>query len=313
MGVRAPADRRFKRARVGPARPSRSWQWRAWLLAKLAVVTLGFVLAGFTLYRAAARTDSLRVNDIRVSGLSRLTASDVETLLAGVRGASIFAVNLDLVRETLRASPWIEDASVRRVVPQSLEIAVVERAPIAVARFPSGLFLIDGSGAIVDRFGPKHADLDLPIIDGFETVPRPGIRVEPARALLATRLLRSLADRPDLQQRLSQVDVSDDRNAVAMLEDDPALLHLGHERFAERIETYLDMAPTLRERVQAIDYIDLRFEERVYLRPVMANARPGLGQKKDVVAPAMAPAPAPDPEPDPGLADEIAPPREPAE
>jgi cell division protein FtsQ len=296
---------------VGQPRPSRSWRGRARLFARLGILAATCGAIGIAAYDAVARNGALRVNDIRVSGLSRLAPSDIEALISGVRRASILTVRLDDVRARLLESPWIEDANVRRVLPQAIELTVVERNPIGVARFPSGLFLIDGSGAIVDRFGPKYADMNLPIVDGFEAMPRPGIRVEPARAHLATKLLRALGEHPDLLRRLSQVDVSDDRNAVAMLEGDPALLHLGHERFAERLQAYLDMAPALRERVQAIDYIDLRFEQRVYLRPVMAKANKFIGTKKDGAAPAAEGET--DPGPDPGLADEVAPPREPAQ
>ena len=52
-----------------------------------------------------------------------------------------------------------------------------------------------------------------------------------------------------------------------MLQDDAALLHLGEERFLERVQSYVDLAPALRQRVPDIDYVDLRFEERVYVRP----------------------------------------------
>lgn len=313
MGVSAPADRRFRRARVGSPRPTRWWQPRARMVVRLVTLALACVAATVGLRHLLTGSDVLRVRDIRVAGLQRLTAADIEALIADVRGATIVRIDLDRVREALRASPWIADAAARRVVPRTLELTIVERVPVGVARFPSGLFLIDETGTLVDRFGPKYADLDLPIVDGFETVPRPGLRVEPARAQLAARILRALAARPDLLRRVSQVDVSDDRNAVAMLEGDPALLHLGHERFAERLQTYVDMAPALHERVQAIDYIDLRFEERVYLRPVLTKADTGGGGRGHRPAIPADPVPESDPGPDVGLLDEPAPPREPAQ
>ena len=47
-----------------------------------------------------------------------------------------------------------------------------------------------------------------------------------------------------------------------------ALIRIGEERFVERIQSYIDLKPTLRERVPSIDYVDLRFDERVYVRPL---------------------------------------------
>jgi cell division septal protein FtsQ len=90
--------------------------------------------------------------------------------------------------------------------------------------------------------------------------------------LAAVRSSSALAD------RISQVDVTDVRDAVVILEGDTALVRIGRERFAERLESYLDIVPVLRERVPAIDYVDLRFDERVYVRPLEgpgADAGPG--------------------------------------
>jgi hypothetical protein len=60
---------------------------------------------------------------------------------------------------------------------------------------------------------------------------------------------------------------------VVLLQDDPALLHLGEERFLERLQAYLDLVPTLHDRVPEIDYVDMRFEQRVYVRPADKRRR----------------------------------------
>jgi cell division septal protein FtsQ len=66
---------------------------------------------------------------------------------------------------------------------------------------------------------------------------------------------------------VSQIDVSDLHDAVVLLEGDATLLHVGEDNFLERLQSYVDLAPALHERVPDIDYVDLRFNERVYLRP----------------------------------------------
>ena len=73
---------------------------------------------------------------------------------------------------------------------------------------------------------------------------------------------------PDPSSKLvSQIDVSNAHDAVVLLDDDPALLHLGDERFRERLQSYLEIAEALRARIADIDYVDLRFEQRVYVKP----------------------------------------------
>ncbi len=60
-----------------------------------------------------------------------------------------------------------------------------------------------------------------------------------------------------------------------ILTDDPEIeLFLGEDRFLARLQSYLDLASALRERVPEIDYVDLRFDDRIYVRrPPGRNAR----------------------------------------
>ena len=85
-------------------------------------------------------------------------------------------------------------------------------------------------------------------------------------------MIAGLAARPDLLGKVSLIDVSNAHDAVVMLEGDTALLRLGEEAFAERLQQYLDLGDALRERVAAIDYVDLRFPERLYVRPAKGAA-----------------------------------------
>ena len=66
---------------------------------------------------------------------------------------------------------------------------------------------------------------------------------------------------------------------VVLLEGDPALLHLGEERFVERLQAYLEVASALRDRVSDIDYVDLRFDDRVYVKPRGASGTVEAGKR----------------------------------
>jgi hypothetical protein len=52
---------------------------------------------------------------------------------------------------------------------------------------------------------------------------------------------------------------------MVLFDDDPAWLHLGREAFAERVRRYLELRDALQDRFDGIDYVDLRFDERIYL------------------------------------------------
>src|SRR5262249_54549000 len=90
---------------------------------------------------------------------------------------------------------------------------------------------------------------------------------------LAARLILALRAKPAVARRLSQVDVTNPHNAAVIVNDDRALIYVGEDRFLARLESYFGLAAALRERVAEIDYVDLRFEDRIYVRPARSAAK----------------------------------------
>jgi cell division protein FtsQ len=266
--VAAPADRRFRRAHVKPA--SRKRRWRALIKPLLLSVALGLLLA-YGMYWAssvAAHTHVLQVERIIVRGNDRLSRGEVLAVLNGLRGESLVWTDLDRWRTTLLASPWVRDAALRRSLPSTVEVVVSERQPIGIGRINGDTYLVDERGVIIDHYGPQYADLDLPIVDGLSASPGDrGSTTDEARADLAARVIAAVRMKPQVARRLSQIDVTDVHNATVILNGDQAVLQLGEDQFLARLQAYLDFAPTLRERISDIDYVDLRFDDRIYVRP----------------------------------------------
>jgi cell division protein FtsQ len=266
--VAAPADKRFRRAHVKPGRRRRTWHAVAKPLAGwLALVA---VLA-FGVYRTtslAAHAGVLQIDRIGVRGNERLSKTEVIAVLDGLRGQNLLWADLDAWRRKLLASPWVRDASLRRSLPSTVEVVISERAPIGIGRINGEMYLIDERGIVIDPYGPQYSDLDLPIIDGLSLrAEGEGSATDEARADLAARVITALAAKPAIGKRLSQVDVTDMRNATVILSGDTATIQLGDDQFLQRLESYLDLAAALRERVANIDYVDLRFEDRIYVKP----------------------------------------------
>lgn len=265
-GVPAPADRRFRRSAVRPSRHGRwhaVWRYGRWGLA----VGLVAVLALWS-GRAVLASSWLRVSRVSVHGNVRLSAGEVETLVDGMRGENILQVDFDRYRRRLLDSRWVADVTLWRQLPSTIEVRVTERHPVAIARLASQLYLVDESGVVIDEYGAQYHDFDLPIVDGLVSSSPTGAGpvAEPERAKLTASVLMAFDARPDLRRRLSQVDVGDAHDAVVMFDNDPAWLHLGDAKFLERVQMYLELGPALHERFQNIDSVDLRFDERIYVR-----------------------------------------------
>ena len=277
MPITAPADKRFRRAQVKPAR-KRGRLASGRLRAVAAVFVIGLaVYAGYRAIAVVVGLEVFHIDRINVRGNHRLSNGEVLAMLQDLRGRSVLSVDLSEWRRTLMSSPWVADASLRRTLPSTVDVAILERAPLGIGRINGLLFLVDDRGAVIDEYGPNYADLDLPIIDGLSTDPGDA-GSDIYRALLARRLLDALRVR-NMVSQISQIDVSDARNAVVLLEGDPTLIRLGNERFVERLQSYHELAPALRAQVPTIDYVDLRFDERVYVRPARERRAPAAGAK----------------------------------
>jgi len=259
------ADRRFRRADIRPVRRRRVLQ-RVWQVGRVVLVLTGLVGIGVVTSSQVVGAGILTVDTLDVRGYQRLTAGEVEALVGHVRGENLLLVDLDQFRAGLLDSRWVADVTVRRVFPSTIAARVVERHPIAVARLGTQLYLVDDTGVIIDEFGPQYRDLDLPIVDGMAAATTAGGPIDPARAQLVARFMDALAGRPDLMRALSQVNVATAGNVIVLLGDDPTFLHLGDDRFLERLQTYLELTPALAERGRTVDYVDLRFGNRVFLK-----------------------------------------------
>ena len=269
--VAAPADRRFRRAHVKPARRKRTWRALAWPAIRYGLAALVAALAIYRGVQVSAKAHLLEVNRIVVHGNERLSRGEVLAVLSGLRGESLLWTDLEAWRRRLLSSPWVRDAALRRSLPATVDVVVSERQPIGIGRINGGdMYLVDERGVIIDQYGPQYADLDLPIIDGLAAVNHDGSLTDERRADLAARLMTALRAKPQVARRVSQIDVTDLHNAAVILSGDPAVIQLGEDQFLPRLQGYLELAPTLRERVADIDYVDLRFDDRIYVRPASA-------------------------------------------
>jgi cell division septal protein FtsQ len=245
--IAAPADRRFRRAHVKPARKSRGWRSRMRPLLQYAV---GALIVALLMYRAAivvARAHVLQVDRITVTGNERLSRGEVLAVLSGLRGESLLFTDLNHWRTRLLASPWVRDAALRRSLPSTVDVMVWERRPVAIGRVNDDMYLIDESGVVIDQYGPQYADLDLPLVDGLAGAGGDsGSITDEGKVDLATRVIAAVKAKPEIAKRLSQIDVNDPRNVSVILSGDTAILELGDDQFLARLESYLQLAPPLR-------------------------------------------------------------------
>ena len=134
--------------------------------ALIAVGSIVLLIGGV----AASRSSVFDVRRIEVTGTDHLHRPQI-VRIAGVSNATN-ALWLDegVVERRLEAEPWIADADVRVTLPLTVEIAVHERSPVAVAQGAvTSLMAADGTPP-----PPKRAEPPIGTTDARRRATEPG-------------------------------------------------------------------------------------------------------------------------------------------
>jgi cell division septal protein FtsQ len=263
----APFFRPKSRTRV--RRPRRGWLSRIGLALQVGGLLAIVVTAGWTGYARVMASEKLRVARVEVSGERFLSAGEVREMLGPAVGEHILTLDLVQLKSRLRASPWVADATVKRTLPDTLQVEIRERQPLALAEVDR-LYLMDGDGALIDIYGPRTASFDLPIVRGLAAADGETRRERAARA---GALLRDLGE---LGAEISEVSVDDSGDLRAVLRGQGEVLRLGAPPYRKRFTTFLALRRDLVERCPRAEYFDLRFRDRIYAKepPAPAPSQP---------------------------------------
>ena len=281
------------RARVRTRRRS-GFARTAFALQLLAALLAVAGLAWTGVSRALA-SERLRVAKVRVRGNHFLSQGEVRELMGLSGHESILALDMPGLARRLKASPWVADASVRRSLPDTLEIEVVERAPLALAEI-GRLYLMDAGGDLIDLYEVRTASYDLPIVRGLQGLD------EEARRERAQRAAALLEDLGELQSEVSEISVEPSGELQVVLRGGGELLRFGPPPYRQRLETFLALRRELNEHSPQAEYFDLRYRGRIYAKepappPAPAAPNPSVPAPRAAAAPRPAVAPAPTPPP----------------
>lgn len=245
------------------------------------------VWMGYTRVMAAER---LKVWRVEVRGNRYLSEGEIRELLGPAVGENILGLDIVEARSRLSASPWVEDATVRRALPDALQVDIRERTPVALAEVDR-LYLMDADGMLIDVYGPRTSGFDLPVVRGLA-----GLGPE-ARRDRAERAGALLADLQERASEISEVTVEPSGDVRAVLRGSGLVVRLGAPPYRKRFETFLGLRAQIVARAPEAEYYDLRFRDRILakLRPKEAAALAKTSNTPPSPAPVLAfPPPTPE-------------------
>jgi cell division protein FtsQ len=209
-------------------------------------------------------TDEFAVRRIELSGLHHASPDLIRARLHEQIEGNILDLDLTRIEETVQSDRWVRSATVRRVLPDTLYVRIVERTPIALARIDDRVYLVDSTGYII---GPAGAGIgeSLPLLGGLQT-DEPAVLRRTLRRGVAV-LERLQAASPAFARGISRIDLSrEDRIAVARTSGGPSIL-LDPDRVEQNLLYFMELRPAIERRVGSAAYIDLRWRDRISVMP----------------------------------------------
>lgn len=101
-----------------------------------------------------AHLNARPITSVRIAGeFANVSREKMQQVMDGFLPSGFFELDVAAVRREAQKIPWVRRISVRRIWPDSLHVAVVER--VAVARW-NGVALLEADGT---RFVPEEASL----------------------------------------------------------------------------------------------------------------------------------------------------------
>ncbi|MGD9345452.1 MAG: FtsQ-type POTRA domain-containing protein [Candidatus Aminicenantes bacterium] len=208
--------------------------------------------------------EKLDVDRIEVTCPEQQIAEDIRSFLEGKYLGNLLILDIHNLKEKLMDHPWIKDIRVRKNFPSTLKISIQERHPAALLK-KRKVFLIDREGKKLQEVVSSQI-WNLPLFVDSENF----AEHTEEKFQLGWKLLDSLdpADRDSIEV----VDLTEYGNVKVKLEESSTWIILGGSRFPERMKIYRARKP-LFERYGPLEYVDLRLEQRIYIKPqkLLAN------------------------------------------
>ena len=182
---------------------------------------------------AIANSAGFRITAVAINGRKQLTQDEV-LAIGGVNGrSSLLFLDAAVVRDKLKANPWIGEATVLKLYPGQLQIDISERSAFALWQQGGRLSVISDDGAVLEPYVSRRF-LSLPLVvgKGAETRARdflallaryPQVRAATKAAVFVGERRWNLRLKDGLDIRLPENDVGNALAALSKLDKEDRL------------------------------------------------------------------------------------------
>lgn len=232
---------------------------KGWLILTL-ILALA-IAAGYS-YKRFLTASYFALKEIVVTGEKRVKREEIITLSGARVGENILAVDLNKMARGIESQPWVERATVRRVLPRGLSINVSEREPFAILKTDT-LFYLDRGGTPFKELDSSD-DTRYPLLTGMsnEDIENDELARD---ALMKTYdfIETEVSGWPD-ELPISEIKVN--RNQGMTIFSNGMEVKIGFGEYKVKIERLRRVLEDLNGKGKKAGYIDLTYTGQVVVR-----------------------------------------------
>lgn len=275
--VQEPVDEAYvsPRARAG-------FHLRGAMRSTLGRVVVGTMLAGvlgvtaagaWTVHRFLLHDERFIIPSsvhIETSGNVHLTRAQLLSVFGEDVERNIFRVPLAQRKADLEAIPWVQHATVMRLLPNTLRISITERTPVAFFREGAHLGLVDTNGVLLDMLPSDAGDphYSFPVLTGLSA--QDPLSTRAARMELYRKFVEEIDNAggkgsEKVSDTLSEVDITSPEDVKVLPIDSKVLVHLGDVEFLHRYTEFRSHLNEWKQQYPHLAAADMRYDTKVVL------------------------------------------------
>lgn len=165
-----------------------------------------------------------RVSTVEVEGNQDYTDQEIVSATGIDAGDNLFFLNrISAISRMMARLPYIQEASVSRVLPDKVVITVKESSAVATVQSETSAWMIDRNCKMMTAVTESEAMGLIPVTGITAVLPNVGDPINPAegdegKIEYLSEILLEIEVR-DLQSRISKIDISDPSNPVLRFDD----------------------------------------------------------------------------------------------
>lgn len=202
------------------------------------------------------------VKEIVFSGNKHISESELKAIM-GINGnESLLGLSSKELEGRLLKSPWIKAVSFRKDFPHRFTVRIEESMPYALLEMNGRTFFVDDKGNMLEELKGESIPF-LPVISGD---PFKNSSVFPE----VLNLVRTMKDKGFIavKDRIEIIIPHGAGPEDISMQVDGMLVKVGHGEYEEKLQRLLELEDEIMRRGIPVDYIDIRFANKVIVKPI---------------------------------------------